>query len=158
MCQREHSEAPSACRASEARWAGGEAEITIKIKSGSPNPEGSQKVARVWRSPVPRYPWIQPANSTHPGGGARTHSNHFGRQNLGELIQNAGTSSRCNLPSDAVPEVSPSLDAPATIFHPFGVWQPPGEDLFLNRNPNLNRNLPEDGKPSRNPERGGSDV
>jgi hypothetical protein len=25
-----------------------------------PNPEGSQKVARVWRSPVPRHPWIQP--------------------------------------------------------------------------------------------------
>jgi hypothetical protein len=40
---------------------------------------------------------------------------------LGELIRNAGTSSRCNLSSDADPEVSPSLDAPATICHPFGV-------------------------------------
>jgi hypothetical protein len=25
-----------------------------------PNPEGSQKVARVWRSPAPRHPWIKP--------------------------------------------------------------------------------------------------
>jgi hypothetical protein len=36
-------------------------------------------VARVWRSPVPRHPWIQPTNSTHPGGGARTHSNIWRR-------------------------------------------------------------------------------
>jgi hypothetical protein len=112
----------------------------------------------VWRSAVPRHPWIQPTNPPAPRRWCQTRSYYFGRQHSGELIKNAGTSSRCNLPSDAVPEVSPSLDAPATIFHPFGVWQPPGEDLFLNRNPNLNRNLPEDGKPSRNPERGGSDV
>jgi hypothetical protein len=84
----------------------------------------------VWRSPAPRHPWIQSANSMHLGGGARTHSDYFGRQHSGELIQNAGTSSRCNLPSDAVPEVSPSLDAPATIFHPFGVGQPPAEGSF----------------------------
>jgi hypothetical protein len=55
---------------------------------------------------------------------------------------NAGTSSRCNVSSDADPEVSPSLDAPATICHPFGVGKPEVEDLFLNRNLNLNRNLP----------------
>jgi hypothetical protein len=70
----------------------------------------------VWRSPVPRYPWIQPANSTHPGGGARTNSKYLGRRNFGELIRNAGTSSRCNFSSDAGPEVSPSLDAPAYSY------------------------------------------
>jgi hypothetical protein len=69
----------------------------------------------------PALPLDPAANSTHPGGGARTHSNHFGRQNLGELMRNAGTSSRCNVSSNAGPEVSPSLDAPATICHPFGV-------------------------------------
>jgi hypothetical protein len=61
---------------------------------------------------------------------------------FGELMESAGTSSRCDHSPDADPEVSPSLDAPATICHPFGVGQQPVEDRFHNRNLNLNRNLP----------------
>jgi hypothetical protein len=49
---------------------------------------------------------------------------------FGELMESAGTSSRCNLSLDADPEVSPSLDAPATICHPFGVRQQPVQDLL----------------------------
>jgi hypothetical protein len=63
----------------------GKAEIKIRItiKSGSQNPEGSQMVARVWRSAVPRHPWIQPASSMHPEGGARTYSENIWRVHTG---------------------------------------------------------------------------
>jgi hypothetical protein len=54
--------------------------------------------------------------------------------NLTRAHPGSGTSSRCNLLSDADPEVSPSLDAPATICHPFGVEKTRNADFFLNRN------------------------
>jgi hypothetical protein len=79
----------------------------------------------VWRSSVPRHPWIQPVNSMHPGGGARTHSNHFGRWHLFKV--------QSLVRADADPEVLPSLDGPATFFHPSRGGEPPVNGLLPRR-------------------------
>jgi hypothetical protein len=96
----------------------------------------------VWRSPVPRHPWIFAPQIPCTPEAVPEFSRTISETIFSELMESAGTSSRCDHSSDADPEVSPSLDAPATICHPFGVRQQPVQDLFHNRNLNLNRNLP----------------